>query len=170
MSLTVSVKPTSVHIKAVSPGESGGLVSLLNLWTGLPPAACCIADSVNSGAALSVRTALRNKITHPIIHPVDRFKRTMPCSTVNLRDTSKDSSISPPSLPARPAIRELSNLLGTTWRITLKDDERVFTGKFLMLDRRVSNLAHVKEFFDCGLRLLVFLAEKHHIGRNSGRG
>ncbi|KAK9900176.1 hypothetical protein P389DRAFT_192463 [Cystobasidium minutum MCA 4210] len=56
-----------------------------------------------------------------------------------MTSTTTDAVL-PPSLPPRPtqppAVRELSALLGTTWRMTLKDDERIFTGKFLVLDRR----------------------------------
>lgn len=65
----------------------------------------------------------------------------MASSTV---ETSKSSKLDPPSLPSRPAVRELSRLLGTTWRLTLKDDERVFTGKFLVVDRRVSLVTQSK--------------------------
>lgn len=65
----------------------------------------------------------------------------MASSTV---ETSNTSKLDPPSLPSRPAVRELSSLLGTTWRITLKDDERVFTGKFLVVDRRVSLIIQYK--------------------------
>ena len=42
-------------------------------------------------------------------------------------------------LPARtnPAVRDLEGLLDTTWRVTLKSDERVFVGKFMVVDREV---------------------------------
>jgi small nuclear ribonucleoprotein (snRNP)-like protein len=42
-------------------------------------------------------------------------------------------------LPARvdPAVRDLEGLLDTTWRVTLKGDERVFVGKFMVVDREV---------------------------------
>lgn len=40
----------------------------------------------------------------------------------------------------RPAVRDLSALLNTTWRVTLQDDRRTFTGRFLVVDKRVRHM------------------------------
>jgi len=51
---------------------------------------------------------------------------------------SDKQSDPPPTLPVKPAVRDLKRLLESTWRVSLKNDKRIFTGKFLVVDRRVS--------------------------------
>jgi hypothetical protein len=51
---------------------------------------------------------------------------------------SDKQSDPPPTLPVKPAVRDLKRLLDTTWRVSLKNEKRIFTGKFLVVDRRVS--------------------------------
>lgn len=43
------------------------------------------------------------------------------------------------------AVAQLRELLNTVWRITLKADERVFLGKFMVVDRQVSTDCHAAQ-------------------------
>jgi len=49
---------------------------------------------------------------------------------------SEDAGGVPAGLSGGEAKAQLKELLDTTWRISLKDDDRVFTGKFMVVDRQ----------------------------------
>ena len=43
------------------------------------------------------------------------------------------------NMSGKAAVAQITHLLGTTWRLTITDDERVFTGRFVIVDRQVRN-------------------------------